>query len=41
MQPDASKFPEGMAALVSYIHSRGLRAGICECRNCLPAVRPR
>ena len=26
--PDATKFPFGLAALVAYIHARGLRAGV-------------
>ena len=30
MIPDRAKFPEGMPALVDYIHSKGLLAGICE-----------
>ena len=30
MVPDRAKFPEGMPALVDYIHSKGLLAGICE-----------
>ncbi|GAA2749136.1 hypothetical protein GCM10009869_03650 [Amnibacterium kyonggiense] len=28
LQPDASRFPDGIAALASYVHARGLKLGI-------------
>eukprot|EP01052_Picozoa_sp_SAG31_P004236 SAG31_NODE_174_length_21353_cov_23.387974_6_plen_93_part_00 len=28
--PDPRKFPYGMAALAEYVHSKGLKLGICE-----------
>jgi len=38
LQPDLTRFPEGMAALADYVHSRGLRLGLCKCWNCLLAL---
>lgn len=31
LQPDIARFPEGMASLADWVHSRGLRLGLCEC----------
>lgn len=35
LQPDPEKFPNGMKAIGDYIHSKGLKFGIYECRGYL------
>jgi hypothetical protein len=29
--PDPVAFPDGMAAVADYVHSKGFKFGICEC----------
>ena len=31
LQPDPIRFPSGMANLSAYVHSKGLKIGICTC----------